>query len=87
MENKPNPNDITYYEIAQQDIINHSKGLLSTEDYLVGWPLGFEIEPVNKRIIVDISNISVGELMNRFLPEGIPDIDKQRKIIESSEGY
>lgn len=82
-----NPNDIMYWEVTKQDILNHSKGLLSTEDYLVGWPTGFEIKPDTKSIVVNISNISVGEIMSRFLPEGIPDIDKQRKIIVSSEGY
>ena len=67
-----------------RDIINHSEGLLTSRDFLVGWPIGFEIDPINKQYIVEIIDISVGELLDRFLPDGIPEVEKQRQIIEVS---
>lgn len=67
-----------------RDITNHSEGLLAIYDFLIGWPVGLEIDSKNKRYIVEIIDISVRELLNRFLPGGIPEVQKQRQIIEAS---
>jgi hypothetical protein len=69
------------------DVNQHSQGIIATSEFLIGWPVGLEINSQKKHIIVDIIDISIGELLNRFLPDGIPDIDKQRRIIERSEVY
>ncbi|NLB78155.1 MAG: restriction endonuclease [Clostridiaceae bacterium] len=86
LDNLDNGNIMQIYSIIN-DVNQHSQGIIATSEFLIGWPVGLEINSQKKHIIVDIIDISIGELLNRFLPDGIPDIDKQRRIIERSEVY